>query len=260
MNVISKALTLVILIQPIGIGSYASDSNNYEDQQARINQSNQIASIPSPNGIETASISSNSHSFTWTEATPNCATVYKDGDAYRVINADEIIISCCPANYGKYQIFKVMVFNQSHHSIDVLPEKFILGANNAADLNSSAKSKASTAHTLAWITHGNYVPGEGYCAPARSASRLSGSVLGNSFYGGSNTTYYRRPSLIGLVASHAAKQADGIRVISEQLLKANTLLPGQQTFGYVPFPKAKSTEPQELKVIIGQDTFVFGGY
>ncbi len=183
----------------------------------------------------------------WAESAPGCSTVYQDGIAYRTITADGVLVACCLSQNSRYKMVRVFVANQSNHPIDVLPDKFTLDTDTPADLNGCGKSQACAAHTLAYVTFGNYVPGEGYHPPLRATSCGNTAVI------------YSRPSPLGLIASMAAKNADKERQMGQHLLKANTLMPQQQLSGEIPFKKSKTPASQELKLTIADDTFLFPG-
>jgi hypothetical protein len=204
-------------------------------------------------------------SSNWSLDNANCSTFYKDGTAYQVFRTPEFKIACAMSQTKKYSVAQVVIKNLSNHVFDVLPDNFLMGDVPPIELNKDNKAQARTAHTLAFLSHGSYVPGEGYQSPLRANTSMSGTINGNSssstFSGSSTTTYSRRPSLVGLVAGHAAKVADTtaleIQNIKGQMLRANTLQPGEGISGCLFFAKSKKVTPAGLAVTVGNQTIVF---
>jgi TonB family protein len=242
-------------------GSESLDAANVQPTGAAPEQLKPTSTSAEPSlAVSSPNPQGQPHLFQWTKDAPNCTRFLRDGRDYRAIVANNIGVSYCLTVSGKHIISNIHIMNNSNRPVDVIPEQFLLNGNAPLKSSTVAKNQARTAKTLAFVSKGTYTEGQGYQPPLRSRTTIDGNMTTSgpltNFSGTGSTTYSRRPSLVGLLASHAAKEADETQALSRSALQANTLFPGQQIAGTLVFAKQKEVT-SKLSATINDDTFEF---
>ncbi|HEY4356264.1 MAG TPA: hypothetical protein VGN16_10990 [Acidobacteriaceae bacterium] len=204
-----------------------------------------------------------------------CYQQYFEGRKYKLLTVDNISAFVSMGAYDKYIWADVTVFNGSPAPVDVLPTNFGLEEISPkekplayVDADQALRSKL---RRLAWGNAFTAMGGSMARQQTTTTTNSNGTISATASDGSSATGTYRGSSTATTSTPDYAAQARANEIIqqrnntaamlsekvSQDALRANTVMPNGNVHGFVLFARDKKAQGMKLSIRVGDTVYQF---
>jgi hypothetical protein len=207
------------------------------------------------------------------ESTPTCTHQYIDGKKFKILTADQVVITAYASANTKYARVDLSVLNKTTMPIDVLPQNFSISELTPKERTFAyvpfEKIVKSDEHRAGWANALNAF-GAGMATKQVTTDTTSNGTVDlnssdgtytNGTYSGTSTSTTSVPDYAAQaqaqenIRNRNAAIAAESQVMSQAALKANSVMPNQAISGVVYFEFDKKVETLQLILPIGGITY-----